>query len=406
MNKTGKEMPKVHVTKDDFTFNLATGRTLVLDLGEHVTQLPTIDQFSVGCSVWSLGQNIWAMSTTERMHSYALLTPRIIIAKESESGFGAGEEQSERQAQPSEVNMEMMCVELSASSAKQWLARMQTSNSTKSKSSLPSSCAALHVEDTNALLRTAQEDRSIVITQVPNCKVVSGQKVRFKWTQKDSSSVQLSSEPSDVEELLYTMLKKDGYLKLPSTNYVITAKTIQGRKLIDAQFTRKSPDGNGFDIVARAKEAELRVDLTGKQIMVHMRQCHIVDRNDATAYVESRIWPVELPNGLDGNPDKIRDKIRVHKVVNGWQGVLQPVVSSDKRSVQLSLTLTQSVKEEWQNAHEVSSRQISLTTTVATKSMLVCYLGETTHSAVSARRHLFVLLIPSIERNKESSPTL
>src|SRR5439155_502166 len=110
----------------------------------------------------------------------------------------------------------------------------------------------------------------------------------------------------DVEELLYMMLQKDRCIRNDKINWEINVKNLNGRKLQDVIFSRKSPNGDGFDTICWAKEAELRVDLTHKQIMVHMRHCHITQRDGSIAYVEDRIWPVEILGDWGPNTRKIR----------------------------------------------------------------------------------------------------
>lgn len=106
---------------------------------------------------------------------------------------------------------------------------------------------------------------------------------------------------SDVHELVYSILRKDGCFRHPRVNYTIHVKRIVGDKLIDAQFMRKSPDGQRFDVVAIAREAELRFDLKNKQILVNMRHCRIAGADGDDGFVEEKIWPVDMPPGfLDG----------------------------------------------------------------------------------------------------------
>lgn len=110
----------------------------------------------------------------------------------------------------------------------------------------------------------------------------------------------------DVEELLYTMLRKDGYIKHPNIKVEIHVKSISGRKLNDVIFKRKSPDGNGFDVIAVAREAELRVDLAHKRINVHMQKCQVLHGKSDEMVIESKIWPVELPDDFFGSKIKVR----------------------------------------------------------------------------------------------------
>ncbi len=111
---------------------------------------------------------------------------------------------------------------------------------------------------------------------------------------------------TDVEEFLYMMLRQNGYIKHPRLSVEIHVNNVNGRKLEEAIFKRKSADGNGFDVIAYAKEAELRVDMVHKQILIDMRQCNIVQRDGGVGYVESKIWPVDLPADFIGNSNKIR----------------------------------------------------------------------------------------------------
>jgi lipopolysaccharide export system permease protein len=110
----------------------------------------------------------------------------------------------------------------------------------------------------------------------------------------------------EVEELLYALLRKDGCIRKQNLNWEIHVQNVDGRRLQDTIFQRKSPDGNGFDTVARAREAELRVDLAHKQILVDMRQCHITQKDGAVAYVESRIWYLDIVGDWGPGTSKIR----------------------------------------------------------------------------------------------------
>lgn len=103
----------------------------------------------------------------------------------------------------------------------------------------------------------------------------------------------------DVEEFLYSALKREGCIRHPKINYEIHVKRVEGRKLIDAQFMRRDPKGKGFDIIARAREAELVLDRKRNQILVHMRHCYINSENGQdNAVVQDKYWPVDIPEDL------------------------------------------------------------------------------------------------------------
>ena len=110
---------------------------------------------------------------------------------------------------------------------------------------------------------------------------------------------------SDVEELLYTMLRKDGRLTHPKLNVEIHVNRVNGRKLQNVIFKRRSPDGKTFDTIVHAKEAELRADLAHKQILVQMRHAEILGEKQSGSS-EAQIWPVELPPDFVAQPTKNR----------------------------------------------------------------------------------------------------
>lgn len=105
----------------------------------------------------------------------------------------------------------------------------------------------------------------------------------------------------DVEEFMYSMLRRDGVIRHGKINYTIYVKKVEDRKLIDAIFMKRDPKTGLYEAVARAREAEIRVDRAGGkgQILVHMRHCHIAALGNDDGYVQERIWPVELTDFLD-----------------------------------------------------------------------------------------------------------
>ncbi len=113
---------------------------------------------------------------------------------------------------------------------------------------------------------------------------------------------------NDVEDFLYGMLKRDGYIRHPKLAYVIDVKRVQGRKLQDALFKRREPKGMGFDMIARAHEAELHYDPREKKLFVHMRRCYIIsnEKDGTSGYVADKFWPVEMPPDFTAAGTKFR----------------------------------------------------------------------------------------------------
>src|SRR5207302_1948169 len=73
---------------------------------------------------------------------------------------------------------------------------------------------------------------------------------------------------SDAEEFLYSMLRRHGTISHSALHYSMFVKAVQGKKLISPVFKRKNSKGQ-IDIIANAKEADLRVDMVNKQVIIH-----------------------------------------------------------------------------------------------------------------------------------------
>lgn len=103
---------------------------------------------------------------------------------------------------------------------------------------------------------------------------------------------------NDVEEFLYALLKKDREINQPALNYVIAVRQVQGKRLIDAVFFKRKDAQSEYDVIARAREAELQVDMKSKEIHVAMRQfVGLTENGQAVAHVhKQRVWTVPLPS--------------------------------------------------------------------------------------------------------------
>jgi lipopolysaccharide export system permease protein len=109
---------------------------------------------------------------------------------------------------------------------------------------------------------------------------------------------------NEVEESCYTLLKKDRCIKQPGLNYCMWVQQVQGRRLYQALFKRKDAHGH-YDVIAKAREAELHYDPEHQQLLVSMQHCYLYAENGSGAgYVQSKVWPVDLPKdfGVLKNP--------------------------------------------------------------------------------------------------------
>jgi lipopolysaccharide export system permease protein len=112
---------------------------------------------------------------------------------------------------------------------------------------------------------------------------------------------------SDAQEVMYALLKKDKSISDPRLDFAVFVRQVQGRKLIDAVFKRRNKDGH-FDLVIRAQEAELDVDLKNSVLLVHMRHAEIWGEDGTQASFPERIESVKLPTIFGGGrPPRPRD---------------------------------------------------------------------------------------------------
>jgi lipopolysaccharide export system permease protein len=109
----------------------------------------------------------------------------------------------------------------------------------------------------------------------------------------------------NVEDLMYGMLQKDGFIKHPKLNYEIHVQSMQGRKLYDVLFMRRTPDNQGFDLIVKAREAELHVVKSERSIEITTRQAQIRQGN-VVLFVHEKVWPIDLPADFPNNANKNR----------------------------------------------------------------------------------------------------
>lgn len=106
---------------------------------------------------------------------------------------------------------------------------------------------------------------------------------------------------SDAEEVLYSMIKREGALRQPGMQYVMYVREVQGKRLLDVVFKKRLPQGIGYEVVARTREARLRVDAESNQVLIDMGRCTVVgDKQGVGADVNDRIYPIPLPDSLAG----------------------------------------------------------------------------------------------------------
>jgi lipopolysaccharide export system permease protein len=111
---------------------------------------------------------------------------------------------------------------------------------------------------------------------------------------------------ADVEELLYSLLKKHSQLTHPQFDYSVFVQDVQGRRLISPTFKHRDPHGE-TDSVALGQEAELHVEMNTHLLKVRMYRGWTWSRNETQTYFEQRDWDIELPEDLIRQQRRARD---------------------------------------------------------------------------------------------------
>ncbi|MBX9582916.1 MAG: LptF/LptG family permease [Gemmataceae bacterium] len=112
----------------------------------------------------------------------------------------------------------------------------------------------------------------------------------------------------DPEGVLYNALRRDKCLRHPTFPYALFVKDVQGRRLVDVVIKKRArlvhPDTKeekyvpGYESVARAREARLRVDLAEKKLYVDPDRLVVYDDSLRGATEQNGAFPMDLPANL------------------------------------------------------------------------------------------------------------
>jgi lipopolysaccharide export system permease protein len=101
---------------------------------------------------------------------------------------------------------------------------------------------------------------------------------------------------NDAEELLYSLLKKNNAITHSSMPYSMFVSGVKGKKLLNPVFKHRGQNGD-INLVVQAREADLRVNLARKLLLVHMLHGTGAYTEDGSPfYFEDRVFDVELPD--------------------------------------------------------------------------------------------------------------
>jgi len=145
----------------------------------------------------------------------------------------------------------------------------------------------------------------------------------------------------DAEGVIYGILKSERALRRPQLPYVIFVREVQQKRLIDVVFKRRAKvDGvyRGYDLVALAQEATLRVDMENNQIIVSMERATVFEK-DVSGSDDHPVFTVPLPESIFGNNNKTRPASMVWEELQDRTDVLRELVEECKEKTAASQQL-------------------------------------------------------------------
>jgi lipopolysaccharide export system permease protein len=121
---------------------------------------------------------------------------------------------------------------------------------------------------------------------------------------------------NDAEELLYSLLKKNNAITHSSMPYSMFVSGVKNKRLLNPVFKHRGNNGE-INLVVQAREADLRVNLARKLLLVHMLHGTGAYTEDGSPfYFEDKVFDVELPD------DWIKMKERRARDMT-WQEMLE-----------------------------------------------------------------------------------
>lgn len=144
----------------------------------------------------------------------------------------------------------------------------------------------------------------------------------------------------DSDNLIHGMIKREGGMRQSNLDFVLYVRDVQGRDLIDVVVKKRRPDKLGFELVARAQVARIRIRSVGegqaekpkedekeltaieklkrrraatgtggdrKELVVYMDRCFVDSlKGDAAADLQHQEYTTPLPEALFGKDPRDR----------------------------------------------------------------------------------------------------
>jgi lipopolysaccharide export system permease protein len=142
---------------------------------------------------------------------------------------------------------------------------------------------------------------------------------------------------NDAEEFIYAVLKKHGMISYSQMPYQMYVQSVRGRKLLGPVIKRKDNQGK-IDLVATANEAELRVHMARRMLLVDMQNCTVIGADGSRGFFASRTFEVDLPKDFGSEKDRRpRDMT--------WEEIHEKQVETDEEMEKLAALISVSTAQ-------------------------------------------------------------
>jgi lipopolysaccharide export system permease protein len=142
---------------------------------------------------------------------------------------------------------------------------------------------------------------------------------------------------NDAEEFIYAVLKKHGVINYSQMPYRMYVQSVRGRKLL-APVIKHTDNQGKIDLVATGQEAELRVSMARRLLLVDMKNCAVTGSDGSHGFFASRVFEVDLPKDFGSEKDRRpRDMT--------WQEIHDKQIETDEEMEKLAALISVSTAQ-------------------------------------------------------------
>ena len=102
---------------------------------------------------------------------------------------------------------------------------------------------------------------------------------------------------ADADELIYSMLKRNGCIRHPNMQFAVFVRDVRGKQLIEPVFKRRGAEKGTYSLVAHAREAKLWTDATNDKVFIYMPNCAVVGTDELDGHLRDQTFPFDFPLG-------------------------------------------------------------------------------------------------------------